>query len=38
MKLKGYVKHAMEQLKIDTLHKHQIEPINSILDGQDIAA
>ena len=35
MKLKSSIKSAMKQLKIDTLHKHQIEPINSILDGQD---
>ena len=35
MKLKGNVKSAMKQLKIETLRKHQIEPINSILDGQD---
>lgn len=35
MKLKGNIKSAMKQLKIETLRKHQIEPINSILDGQD---
>lgn len=35
MKLKGNVKSAMEQLKIKTLRKHQIQPINSILDGRD---
>lgn len=35
MKLKGNIKSAMEQLKIDTLRKHQIQPINSILDRQD---
>lgn len=35
MKINHSIKSAMKQLKIDTLHKHQIEPINSILDGQD---
>ena len=33
MKLKNSFKHAMEQLHIGTLRKHQIQPINSILDG-----
>lgn len=35
MKLKDNVKYAMEQLHISTLHKHQIKPINCILEGQD---
>ena len=35
MKLKDSVKHAMEQLHISTLRKHQNKPIDSILDGQD---
>ena len=35
MKINHSIKSAMKQLKIDTLHKHQIEPINSILDGQE---
>ena len=35
MKLKGNIKSAMEQLKIDTLRKHQLQPINCILGGQD---
>ena len=35
MKLKDSVKHAMEQLHISTLRKHQSKPIDSILDGQD---
>lgn len=35
MKLKNDVKHAMEQLHISTLRKHQIQPIDSILDGRD---
>ena len=35
MKINHSIKSAMKQLKIETLRKHQIEPINSILDGQD---
>ena len=35
MKLKYDIKHAMAQLHIDTLRKHQIQPIDSILDGRD---
>ncbi|SCJ74886.1 ATP-dependent DNA helicase recQ [uncultured Flavonifractor sp.] len=35
MKLKNDVKHAMEQLHISTLRKHQSKPIDSILDGHD---
>ena len=35
MKLKNSFKHAMEQLHIGTLRKHQIQPINSILDRRD---
>ena len=35
MKLKANVKYAMEQLHISTLRKHQIRPINCILEGQD---
>ena len=35
MKLKDNVKEAMKQLQIGTLRKHQIQPINCILGGQD---
>ena len=35
MKLNRSIKSAMEQLQIGTLRKHQIQPINSILDGRD---
>lgn len=35
MKRKDIVGCAMEQLDIDTLHKHQNKPIDSILAGQD---
>ena len=35
MKLNRSIKSAMEQLQIGTLRKHQIQPINCILGGQD---
>ena len=35
MKLKDNVKEATKQLQIGTLRKHQIQPINCILGGQD---
>lgn len=35
MKLKNNVKHAMEQLHINILRKHQIKPIDNILDERD---
>lgn len=35
MKLNYDLKHVMQKLGIETLRKHQIKPIHSILDGQD---
>ena len=35
MKLNRSIKSAMKQLQIGTLRKHQIQPINCILGGQD---
>ena len=35
MKLKHDIKHAMGQLRIDALCRHQIKPVDSILDGRD---
>ena len=35
MKINHSIKSAMEHLNIDTLRKHQVQPINSILDGRD---
>ena len=35
MKVSKKVQEAMKALRLDTLHKHQIRPINSVLDGHD---
>lgn len=35
MNIKRSIKAAQNQLGIEKLRKHQVKPINSILDGQD---
>ncbi len=35
MDIKRSIKSAQNQLGIEQLRKHQINPINNILDGQD---